>query len=134
MEGTSMNIWITIFSALLSGILGVGISTFYYRRHEARKIKLDTLTRVIANRYDLKGDEFSRALNEIFVIFSGSKSVMDAFKIFHEKTISRDVSNEDALLRLIKVMCDDISIPYDGFNDSFFLRPFNTRPNSQIPK
>jgi len=57
---------------------------------------------------------------------------MDALKIFHEKTIARDASNEDALLRLIKAMCDDISVPYDGFNDSFFLIPFNTRPNSQI--
>jgi len=57
MADSSLNFWAMILSSLLSGIVGVVISTVYYRRHEAKKIKLDTLTRVIANRYDLKGDE-----------------------------------------------------------------------------
>ena len=102
MEDSSLNFWAMILASLLSGIIGVVISTIYYRRHEARKIKLDTLTRVIANRYDLKGDEFSRALNEIFVIFQKSNPVMKALSYFHEKTTTPGVSNEDALLRLIK--------------------------------
>ncbi len=76
MADSSLNFWAMILSSLLSGIIGVVISTIYYRRHEARKIKLDTLTRVIANRYDLKGDEFSRALNEIFVIFQKSNRIV----------------------------------------------------------
>ena len=130
MADSSLNFWAMIMTSLLSGIIGVVISTIYYRRHEARKIKLDTLTRVIANRYDLKGDEFSRALNEIFVIFQKSKPVMKALSYFHEKTTTQGVSNEDALLRLIKAMCDDVSVSYDGVNDSFFLKPFNTRSSS----
>ena len=132
MENTSLNFWAMISSSLLSGIIGVVISTIYYRRHEAKKIKLETLTKVIANRYDLKGDEFSRALNEIFVIFQKSKPVMKVLSEFHEKTTTPSVSNEDALLRLIKAMCDDVSVSYDDVNDSFFLRPFNTRSSSSI--
>lgn len=132
MADSSLNFWAVILSSLLSGIVGVVISTVYYRRHEAKKIKLYTLTRVMANRYDLKGDEFSRALNEIFIIFQKSKPVMDALSDFHEKTTTPGLSNEDALLRLIKAMCDDVSISHEGVNDSFFLRPFNTRQSSQI--
>lgn len=134
MNNSSLNIWVTILSSLLSGILGVAISTFYYRRHEAKKVKIDTLKRLLANRYDLLGDEFSRALNEIFVIFKNSKPVMKALAEMHEKTITPNTNNEDALLRLIKAMCDDVSISYEEVNDSFFLRPFNTRPNSLLKK
>ena len=120
-----------VLSSLLSGIIGVIISTIYYRFHEAKKIKIDTLTKVIANRYDLHGDNFSRALNEIFIIFRKSRPVMEALSEFHKRTITPNVNNEDAPLHLIKKMCDDVSVSYDGFNDSFFLRPFNTRLSSQ---
>jgi len=57
---------------------------------------------------------------------------MDALSNFHEKTTTPGLSNEDVLLRLIKAMCDDVSVSYEGINDSFFLRPFNTRQSSQI--
>jgi len=124
-------IYVTIISSIFSGLAALIISTIYYKRHENRKIRIDTLKRIISNRYDLKGDEFTRSLNEIFIVFRKSKSVMKALSDFHERTITPNISNEDALLKLLKAMCDDLSIKYDDFNDSFFLRPFNTKENSK---
>lgn len=129
MDLNSTSILVTIGSSLLSGIVGVVISTIYYRRYEKRRTKIDTLKRFFANRFDLKGDEFSRAINEIFVIFHDSSEVMAALSEFHEKVTSRQ-SSEDALLRLHKAMCKDVNINFDRFNDSFFLKPFNTKPDS----
>ena len=105
------------------------ISTAYYRRHEKRRTKIDTFKRFFSNRYDLKGDEFSRAINEIFVISHDSEKVLSALRVYHQRVTSRQDS-EDELLRLHKAMCNDVNISFDKFNDSFFLRPFNTRLTS----
>jgi hypothetical protein len=126
---SSTSILVTIGSSLLSGIVGVVISTIYYRRYEKRRAKIDTFKRFFANRYDLKGDEFSRALNEIFVIFHDSSEVMAVLSEFHAKVTTKQ-SSEDELLRLHKAMCKEVRINFDRFNDSFFLKPFNTRPDS----
>ncbi len=119
---------VTIISSLLSGIVGVLISTFYYRRYEKRKAKFDTLQRFSANRFDLKGDPFSRTLNEIFVIFYDSPKVISALSNYHAK-VSNGENSEDELVRLFKSMCENLYIKYEQLNDSFFLRPFNTKPD-----
>ena len=125
------HIFLTIISSLISGIAGVVISTIFYVRHERRKDKLDTLRKFMGNRYDIKGDEFSRALNEIFVVYKGSQKVMLALSSYHEKVTSRQDS-ENELIWLFKAMCKDVSFSYNEFNDSFFLRPFNTKVSSVI--
>jgi hypothetical protein len=120
---------VTVISSLLSGIVGVIISAAYYRHHEKRRTKLDTFKRFFSNRYDLKGDEFSRAINEIFVVFHESEEVISKLRAYHQRVTDRQAS-EDELLKLHKAMCKDVNINFDKFNDSFFLRPFNTRPSS----
>ncbi len=120
---------VTVVSSLLSGIVGVIISAAYYRHHEKRRTKIDTFKRFFSNRYDLKGDEFSRAINEIFVVFHESEEVISTLRAYHQRVTDRQAS-EDELLKLHKAMCKDVNINFDKFNDSFFLRPFNTRPSS----
>jgi len=128
---TTQQIVVTIAASLTSGVVGVAISTFFYIRHERRKDKLDTLRRFSGNRFDLVGDEFSRALNEVFVVFEKSRKVMHALSAYHQQVTAQQ-SSEDELIYLFKVMCDDAGLSYREFNDSFFLRPFNTRPASAI--
>ena len=122
-------ILVTIISSLISGIVGVIISAAYYRHHEKQRTKIETFKRFFSNRYDLKGDEFTRAINEIFVVFHGSEEVRSTLREYHQLVTERR-SSEDALLKLNKVMCKDVKISFDKFNDSFFLKPFNTRPSS----
>lgn len=128
---TTEQIVVMIIASVISGIAGVVISTIFYVRHEHRKDKLETLRRFMGNRFDLVGDEFSRALNEIFVVFKGSTKVMQALSVYHQK-VTAGQSSEDELIKLFKAMCDDVGLAYNEFNDSFFLRPFNTRPTSAI--
>jgi len=120
---------VTVVSPLLSGLVGMIILTVYYRRYEKRRTKIDTFKRFFANRYDLRGDEFSRAINEIFVIFHDSEEVLSSLRAYHQRVTNRQDS-EGELLRLHKAMCNDVKIRFDKFNDSFFLRPFNTRRDS----
>jgi len=126
-------ILITIFSSLISGVFGVIISTAFYVLHERRKDKIETLRKFFGNRYDLLGDEFSRALNEVFVVFEKSPKVIAALSEYHKKVIIRQ-NSEDELIKLFKAMCNDVKLGYSDFNDSFFLHPFNTRSNCSMSK
>lgn len=119
---------ITIISSLFSGIIGVGISTLYYRWYENKRTKMDTFKRFFGNRYNLNGDAFLQAINEIFVVFKNSKPVMEALSQHHNAVISGK-SSEDELVKLFKAMCRDLGLDATDFNDSFFLRPYNTREN-----
>ncbi|MCI5222727.1 MAG: hypothetical protein D3924_08680 [Candidatus Electrothrix sp. AR4] len=124
----NMDIFVTIFSSLLSGMIGIAVSTYYYQKHEARKLRLTLLSELIGNRHNLKGDAFVTTLNQVFVIFSYSQPVMDSLKNFHEKITDINKNTDhinDALLQLIKVMCDEMNISYNDFHDSFFLKPFS---------
>src|SRR3990167_10385452 len=123
------NIAIIIISSLISGTLGVVISLVYYRRHEKYQGKINTLKSFVGYRYDLKGEHFTKTLNEIFVVFHDSEDVLNALSKFHEITVSRQTAlGNDALIKLFKAMCKDLKIDPSKYSESFFLSPFNTAP------
>ena len=121
---------IVIIASIISGFLGVAISILYYRKHEKYLMKLKTLKDFAGYRYDIKGEDFTRSLNEIFIAFSDSQKVTQALKKFHENTMqpirSSDLDNQ-YLTELFKNMCDDINIRTSDFTDTFFLTPFNVK-------
>ena len=120
--------WIIFSSIISSGLLGVIISTIYYHRHEKYLMKLETLKEFASNRYDIMGDPFSKALNEITIVFNQSKEVKDALVAFHNNARSNNPSlGNDLLVKLYKAMCKDLHINTDDFTDEFFLTPFNAK-------
>jgi hypothetical protein len=128
---------IVIAAALLSGLLGVAISVIYYRRHEKYLMKLRTLKDFAGYRYDLHGDSFTRAINEIFIVFSESTKVKQALKRFHENSLSptrNEVLSSQYLVELYKAMCEDLNIKTSDFTDNFFLTAFNVKKGVAIVK
>lgn len=123
-------------AALSSGLLAVLVSSWLNRRFVRQQAKIDALREFSANRYDLHSDAFSRALNQIVVVFNDSPEVMRALQKFHrDVTAGRQQATENSLIKLFKAMCDDAGVELEEFNDSFFLRPFNTSASSaaQLP-
>lgn len=121
------NIIAIVISALLSGIVGVIISNWYHARAEKRKLKLGVLHQLMGNRNNLVGQEFTEAINNVFVAFHDSNTVLSELKIFHAFSIS-SVSGErmnNQLLKLFKAMCIDLKIDIASLEDEFFLTPFN---------
>lgn len=121
---TNEQILWTVLSSILSGLLGVFISTYYYRRHEDRKYKLSTLQKFVGNRFNLKSEAFTQSLNEIVIVFGDCKNVKLALSKFHESL--GNGKEQDALVTLFKSMCEELDVSISEFNDSFFLKPFNT--------
>ncbi len=119
-----------LIAALLSGLLGVGISTWYHQRNEIRRTKLQVLQQLLGNRNDLKGQAFTEALNEVFVVFYDSRDVLIALKEFYEIIVSGQRAGELAnqkLLDLFKAMCKHLRINTEPLTDNFFLQAFNVR-------
>ena len=120
--------WLIFSFIISSGLLGVIISTVYYHRHEKYLMKLETLKEFAGNRYNIKGDSFSKALNEISIVFNQSKEVKSALQAFYNNIRSNNPAlSNDLLVKLYKAMCDDLHIKTNDFTDEFFLTPFNTK-------
>ena len=120
-----------VLISFVSMLVGILIKDMLYRANEQYKAKLDVLRKFTAYRYDLKGEQFSKTINEISVVYQDSKDVIEKLKIFHGIVSSsagdRNEKDNDSLLELYKAMCEATNIDLKDFNDSFFLKPFNIK-------
>jgi len=122
-----------VLGALLS--IPASVATYFITRHQSqldhrRRLRRDFATRLISYRFDLKGEEFTSALNGAALVFADSPRVAEAIRAFHvEITDERrpDVS-EAKLLELFRSVMNEVDIPASDFTDQFLLRPFNTKP------
>lgn len=123
--------WLTVLiSSAFSGLLGVGISEIYHNKNEKRRCKVALLEELLGNRYDLRGDKFTKALNTVFIVFYDSQEVVIALKEFHETLLLGGKTTELAnqkLLDLFKAMCKNVSINPAPLTDNFFLQAFNIK-------
>ncbi|AEF03283.1 DUF6680 family protein [Alteromonas naphthalenivorans] len=125
-----MDITITVISSLLSGIIGVGISTWYYRRYESRKQKIELLRKIVGFRFALTEKtspeakaQFFSALSEIVILFHDCPAIIQALNNMHRE-LAVPNRMHDNLVSLFKAICKEMGISHAGLNDDFFLRPF----------
>ena len=121
-----------VVSALVSGLLGVLVSNWYYRRNEIRRLKLKVLQQLMGSRYDFHNERMVEALNQIPVVFYESKEVLTAFKAYQEHCMN-PVQNYDLgierLLDLFKAMYKHLNIdtaPLTDNNIRNFFTPTTT--------
>jgi len=96
---------------------------------EIHRIKLDVLRKIAGSRAAVSdkplGEHRSRffeGLNEVMVVFSGSKDVSSALIAY--KAALNTTNANDRLIDLFKAVCRDVGIDPTSFNDSLFLQPF----------
>jgi hypothetical protein len=118
--------WLVI-SALLSGLVAVGISTWYQKRSETRRIKLQVLQQLLGNRNDVLGEKFSEALNQIAVVFSGCNDVLGALKALHEVSRKTSELSGEELHDLFKAMCKHLKRDLGPLGDDYLIYAFNIR-------
>ncbi len=121
---------VAVLSSLLSGLISVLLSFFFYQRLERRKLKMDTARKLFGGKHNMAGREFQDALNEVMVVFSDSKEVIAAMEEFWtilqspKVTLPTEVAN-DKLVKLMKAICLSIGIKYKTLPDAYFLRCFS---------
>ena len=126
-----MDFLIVIISSLISGILGVIISTLYYKKAERRKEKMNLIMQLFGNRYDINGDRFSEALNSIVIVFHDSDDVIKKVKALHDiasaNAPNKSVQINYALIDLFKALVMDVKLGNKELNESFMLSVFNNK-------
>lgn len=125
-----MSILIAVITLLLSGIVATIVANHLYKINFDKQQKIETFKKVFSNRYDLQSEEFSQAINEIFVAYNDSPNVIAALTTFHHSITNNSKTSNEDLVILFKAMCEDVDIDYHNIDDSFFLTPFNTKPRS----
>lgn len=123
--------WIYILiSALVSGLIGVVISIWYYKRNEIRRTKFQVLKQLLGNRNHIEGQSFTEALNIVSVVFYDSRDVLTALKALDEMVVSNQKIGpliNQKLLDLFMAMCRNLKINIGPLTEDFFLHAFNIR-------
>jgi len=135
MNATAISV--TIVSSLLSGLISVFITTYYYRRYDRKKMKFDILRRLAGSRYCLVPDsnesskkEFFEALNEVFIVFHDDEKVLNTLEIFHKELNIAGIFSDSAnnnLVKLFRAIIRNLGIEYKTLTDEFFLKPFSLK-------
>lgn len=129
---SNIPVWLYILAVICSGIIGVIVTLIVQQLRWNRQIKHALLIQFVENRFDLQSDEFSRALNKIYIVFGKNEEVISALSNFHEGITYLKVNKHEAnnrLLILYKAMCKDLKI--NPMEETFFLIPFNPREVSK---
>ncbi|GGI23663.1 DUF6680 family protein [Pedobacter mendelii] len=126
----TLNVLFIVVTSLASGLVGVIISNRFFIKHERIKFKRDICLQLIANRNDLKGDEFTKALNSIIFAFNDDNAVIEKFCIFNDCIMTRncdlDTSNRN-LLMVIKAMLKHLNMEVKDIDDKYYLITFNPK-------
>jgi hypothetical protein len=125
---TNEAILVTVLSSLISGILGVVVSTWYFYKLERHKLKLDLARRLLGNRFSLSGDEFSRAMNEVIGVFADSPGVLAKLgRMYEAVRVPGKPNAEAALIDFLKSVCKASGLTQAVLNDDYLLKTFNAR-------
>lgn len=121
-------ILITIVSSLVSGVVGAVFSVWYFYKLERHKLKLDLARRLLGNRFSIKGDAFSCAMNEVIAVFADSEAVLSKMGRLYEVLQTPGTPNADgALIDFLKEVCKASGLSQVTLNDGYFIKTFNVR-------
>ncbi|BFL07500.1 hypothetical protein LA327_02335 [Thomasclavelia ramosa] len=119
------SIYITIISSLLSGIVATFITVIYYKRQERRQRKLDLLASIMRNINAItrpidenRKTQLAGFLNEAFIVFNENSEILRQLE-----NLKENVTNEK-LIKVVKLMCQDLKIDYTNLTDEFISKPF----------
>lgn len=119
---------VTLVSSLISGLVGVGVSTWFFYRLERHKLKLDLARRLLGHRYSIMGDAFSAAMNEVFVVFADSTDVLQAMERLYTTLQTPGKPNADSVFTdFLKAVCKNAGLTQATLNDAYFIKTFNAK-------
>lgn len=121
-------IFITIIASLLSGILGSILSLIYMNRMEKRKLKIDLTKQLLGNRFSIKGEQFSSAMNQVIAIFYDEPKVLKRLEELLsclKDPMGKNV--DDIFIDFLQECCIASKIYNHKLERSLYLETFNVR-------
>ncbi len=120
-----------IILSIISGIFGAILTILCQRKFIAYDLKRDVLIQFVENRYDINGEQFTKAINKIRDIYAKEEEVVAAVDEFHRLILSKSSSRDKANQKLYQIylkMCSSIKIK--PMEETKFLMPFNVKDDN----
>ncbi len=119
---------VTVASSLLSGIVGVGVSSWVFYRLERHRLKLDLARRLLGHRFSIRGDQFTCAMNEVIAVFADAPEVLQRMERLYQALETPGKPNaEGALVDFLKAVCKSSGLTQATLNDGYLIKTFNAR-------
>lgn len=119
---------VAVVSSLISGLLGVAVSAWFFYKLERHKLKLDLARRLLGHRFSISGDNFSCAMNEVIAVFADSPDVLQKMERLYQTLQTPGKPNADgALVDFLKSVCKRSGLTQATLNDGYLLKTFNPR-------
>lgn len=119
---------VTVVSSLLSGIVGVGVSSWVFYRLEHHRLKLDLARRLLGHRFSIRGDQFTCAMNEVLAVFADAPEVLQRMERLYQALETPGKPNaEGALIDFLKAVCKSSGLTQATLNDGYLIKTFNAR-------
>jgi len=123
---TTESIAVTIISSLLSGLIGIGISAWFFFKLESHKLKVDLARRLLGYRFHIQGDNFSCAMNEVIAVFADKPEVLQKMgRLYEVLQITGKPNADGALIDFLKEVCKSSGLTQATLNDAYLLKVFN---------
>ena len=116
------NILFNVCAIIFSGIAGVILTIIVQRKLTKYDLKYTVLINFVENRYDIRGENFTKAINRIYLDYAKDIEVINAVQEFHRvisnKPVSMDLANAK-LYEIYSKMCENLRIA--PMSDTLFL-------------
>lgn len=117
-----------IILSVISGVIGVVLTIIFQRKFMLYDLKREVLIQFVENRFNIRGDEFTKALNKIHAVYTNNLDVIKAVDDFHRLILGKSISTDSANQKLYQIylmMCNSIKIK--PMSETQFLMPFNVK-------
>ena len=122
------NILFNVCAIIFSGIAGVILTIIVQRKLIKYDLKYAVLINFVENRYDIRGENFTKAINRIYLDYAKDIDVINAVQEFHRAISNKSVSSDLANSKLYEIyskMCKNLKI--EPMGETLFLMPFNIK-------
>ena len=93
-------------------VLATVIGLHFFKKQHLHKMRMDLFEDLMGNRHNLTGDDFTSALNRVFVVFDDDPAVVRAVREFTHVAAEQSATNKD-LINVFRVICRNlILVPF----------------------
>ena len=133
---TESQVLVTLLSSAISGLIGVFVSFYFFRRLENRKLKIETARKLFGSKYNMAGQDFQEAMNEVMFVFADCQGVIRAMQELWETLQTPQggrspTAPDEKLVALMKAVCKEVGVRYKNLPDAYFLRYLSV-PNNAL--